>query len=174
MVAVYETHSQGAEAVRELHKAGFDMKRLSTAGKGCQTEEQHVAGFYHAGGRMKYWGRTGSFWGGLWRLLDGAGFFAVPGVGPLLLAGPLVACVVDTLEKAPGIGSPTDIGAALHSLGLPKESVIRYEAALHEDKFLLIAHGTAQEVMRAKDGMRMTRPEEVNVHFTDVAVLRAG
>jgi hypothetical protein len=40
---------------------------------------------------MKYWGKQGAFWGGLWGMLFGAAFFAIPGLGPILVAGPLVA-----------------------------------------------------------------------------------
>ena len=43
------------------------------------------------GDRMKYWGKLGTFWGGLWGLLFGAAFFAIPGIGPVLVAGPLVS-----------------------------------------------------------------------------------
>lgn len=42
---------------------------------------------------MKYWGKIGAFWGGLWGLLFGSAMFAIPGLGPIpiLVAGPLVA-----------------------------------------------------------------------------------
>jgi len=37
---------------------------------------------------MMYWGKMGAFWGGFWGLLFGSAFFAIPGVGPVLVAGP--------------------------------------------------------------------------------------
>ena len=36
---------------------------------------------------MQYWGKLGAFWGGIWGLLFGAAFFAIPGIGPVLGEG---------------------------------------------------------------------------------------
>ena len=71
VVAIYETHSQAEEAVKELQRSGFDMKKMSIVGKDYHTDE-HVVGYYNAGDRMKYWGKQGAFWGGLWGMLFGA------------------------------------------------------------------------------------------------------
>ena len=99
VVAVYDTHAAADDAVKELQKAGFDMKKLSVVGKDYHTDEQ-VVGYYNAGERMKHWGKLGAFWGGLWGLLFGAAFFWVPGIGPVLVGGPLVAWIVAALEGA--------------------------------------------------------------------------
>src|ERR1700689_1608721 len=88
VVAIYGTHAQAEEAVKELQRSGFDMKMMSIVGKDYHTDEQ-VVGYYNTGDRMKYWGKMGAFWGGFWGLLLGAAFFWVPGVGQLLVAGPL-------------------------------------------------------------------------------------
>lgn len=93
VVAVYESHLEAEEAVKELRHANFDMKKLSIVGKDYHTEE-NVVGYYNAGDRMKYWGKQGAFWGGFWGLLFGGAFFAVPGLGPVLVAGPMVAWIV--------------------------------------------------------------------------------
>jgi hypothetical protein len=166
IVVVYDTHTEAEAAVNELHKSGFDMRKLSILGKEYHTEE-HVVGYYNAGDRMKYWGKMGAFWGGLWGFLVGAAFFVVPGIGPVLIAGPLAAWVVAALEGAVVVGGLSVVGAGLYSIGIPKDSILRYESALNADKFLLIAHGTADEVMRAKDILRTTRPDEVQVHFAE-------
>lgn len=63
VIAVYDSHSTADEAVKELQKAGFDMKKLSVVGKDYHTEDQ-VVGYYNAGERMKHWGKFGAFWGG--------------------------------------------------------------------------------------------------------------
>ena len=93
LAGVYNTHTEAEAAVRELQKAGFDMKKLSIVGKDYHTEE-HVVGYYSTGDRMKAWGKLGAFWGGLWGLLFGAAFFMVPGIGPIAVAGPLVGWIV--------------------------------------------------------------------------------
>jgi uncharacterized membrane protein len=163
-VAIYDTHSQAEEAVKELQRSGLDMKKLSIIGKDYHTEEQ-VVGYYNTGDRMKYWGKLGAFWGGLWGMLFGAAFFAIPGIGPVLVAGPLVAWIVGALEGAAVVGGLGAIGGGLFSIGIPKDSVVKYETAIKSDKFLVLAHGTADEVAKAKDIMQTTRPAEVALHI---------
>ena len=161
-VAICKTHEEAENAVKELQKSGFDMKKLSIVGKGYHTEEQ-VVGFYHTGDRMKHWGKLGAFWGGLWGILFGAGFFLIPGVGPIIAAGPLVASIVGGLEGAVAFGGLSALGAGLYSMGIPKDSVINYESSVKSDKFLLVVHGSGDEMARAKDILK-SAGHEVSVH----------
>ena len=163
VVAIYQTHSQAEEAVKELQKSGFDMKKMSIVGKDYHTDE-HVVGYYNAGDRMMYWGKQGAFWGGVWGMLFGAAFFAIPGIGPILVAGPLVAWIIGALEGAVVVGGLSALGAGLFSIGIPKDSVVKYETALKSDKFLLLAHGTVDEVAKARDILQTTNPIQVAVH----------
>jgi uncharacterized membrane protein len=163
VVAVYANHETAEGAVQELQRTGFDLKKLSIVGKDYHTEE-HVVGYYNAGDRMKYWGKLGAFWGGIWGILFGAAFFAVPGVGPVLVAGPLVAWIVGALEGAAVVGGLSAIGAGLYSVGFPKDSVVRYEVDLKASNFLLIAHGTAEEIARAREIISRTAPQTVDIH----------
>ena len=163
VVAIYDSHSQAEEAVKELQRSGFDMKKLSIVGRDYHTEE-HVVGYYNTGDRMKHWGKLGAFWGGIWGMLFGAAFFAIPGLGPVLVAGPLVAWIVGALEGAVVVGGLSALGAGLYSIGIPKDSVVKYEAALKSDKFLVLAHGTSAEVAKVKDILQTTRPVEVALH----------
>jgi uncharacterized membrane protein len=173
VVAIYATHSQAEEAVKELQRSGFDMKKMSIVGKDYHTDE-HVVGYYNAGDRMKYWGKQGAFWGGIWGMLFGAAFFAIPGIGPVLVAGPLVAWIIGALEGAVVVGGLSALGAGLYSIGIPKDSVVKYELALKSDKFLLLAHGTADEVAKAKDIMKTTHAVEVAVHSAEREQLAGG
>ena len=173
VVAIYDTHTQAEDAVKELQRSGFDMKKMSIVGKDYHTDE-HVVGYYNTGDRMKYWGKLGAFWGGLWGMLFGAAFFAIPGVGPVLVAGPLVAWIVGALEGAAVVGGLSALGAGLYSIGIPKDSVVKYEAALKSDKFLLLAHGTADEVAKAKDILQTTHPTEISVHASQDRQLAAS
>src|SRR5215472_15693612 len=122
-VAIYNTHDEAEQAVKTLERGGFDMRKLSIVGKDYHTEE-HAVGYYNTGDRMKHWGKFGAFWGGVWGLLFGAAFFAVPGIGPVLVAGPLVTWIVGALEGALVVGGVSAIGAGLLSLGIPKDTVI--------------------------------------------------
>ena len=169
VVAIYDTHVQAEEAVKELQEGGIDMKTLSIAAKDTHTDE-HVVGYYNAGDRMKYWGKIGAFWGGFWGLLFGSAMFAIPGIGPLLVAGPWVAWIVAGLEGAAVVGGMSAAGAGLVSIGIPKDSVLKYDVALKSDKFLLIVHGTPDAVDKAKDIIAGTRHSSYTVHETPVLV----
>ncbi|HQZ38049.1 MAG TPA: hypothetical protein PLH72_03325 [Vicinamibacterales bacterium] len=149
-VAIFDTHHLAEDAVKSLQRAGFDMKKLSIVGKDYHSEEQ-VIGYYNSGDRIKYWGKLGAFWGGMWGLLFGWAFFMVPGIGPVLVAGPIVAAIVSALEGAAVVGGVSALGAGLFSIGIPKDSVLQCEMALKADKFLLIAHGTREEIDRVKN-----------------------
>ena len=168
VVAVYGTHTEAEEAVKELQRAGVDMRALSIVGKESHTDE-HVVGYYNVGDRMKYWGKTGAFWGGFWGLLFGSAFFAIPGIGPVLVAGPVVAWIVGALEGAALVGGLSAIGAGLYGMGIPKDSVIKYELALKTDKYLLLVHGTIAEVEKAKNIIEGTRPITVTLHTAEMA-----
>ena len=62
------------------------------------------------------------------------------------------------------VGGLTTVGAGLFSIGIPKDSVVKYESALKADKFILLAHGTAAEVAKAKDIILTTHPTELALH----------
>jgi hypothetical protein len=142
------------------------MQQLSILGKEYHSEER-VVGYYTSGHRMKYWGEMGAFWGELWDLLVGAAFFVVPGIGPILIAGPLGLWMVGAMESAEAVDGLSVVGAALYSIGIPRDSIRRYESAIKGGKLLLVAHGTAGEVEGARDILRSTQPDEVNLHFAE-------
>jgi hypothetical protein len=168
VVAVYGSHEEAESAVKELQHSGVDMRKLSIVGKGTHTDEQ-VVGYYNAGDRMKYWGRNGAFWGGFWGLLFGSAFFMIPGLGPILAAGPVVAWIVGALEGAVVVGGVSAIGAGLYSMGIPKDSVLEYELALKTDKYLLLFHGTAAETAKAREILDATGSIGVKLHSPELA-----
>jgi len=168
VVAVFLTHLEADQAVKELQRSGVDMRKLSVVGKGYHTDE-HPVGYYNTGNRMMYWGKIGAFWGGFWGLLFGSAFFLIPGLGPILAAGPVVAWIVGALEGAALVGGLSALGAGLYSIGIPKDSIVKYEAAIKTDQFLVIVHGTAEEVAKAKDILdTTTRPADIAVHSGEV------
>jgi len=149
VVAIYDTHASAEHAVQVLQQSGFDMKKLSIVGKDYQTDE-NVVGYYNTGDRMKFWGKLGLFWGGMTGLLFGSAFLLVPGIGPLFVFGPMVGWIMAGLENAAVVGVISALGAGLYSIGIPKNSVLKYETAVKNGKFVLVAHGTPDEVLQAK------------------------
>jgi hypothetical protein len=148
-VAVYPDHAEAETAVKALQHGGIDMRKLSIVGADYHSEED-VVGYYNTGDRMLAWGKNGAFWGGIWGLFFGAAFFIIPGIGPLIVAGPLVVAIVSALEGAVVVGGISAIGAGLIGLGIPRNSILQYDTALKAGKFLVIAHGSREEAERAK------------------------
>lgn len=164
IVAIYPTHTDAERAIKELQKSGFDMKKLSIVARDYHTEE-NVVGYYNTGDRMKAWGQIGAFWGGVWGLLFGSAFFIIPGLGPVLVAGPLVSLTVGALEGIILMGGLSVVGAGLYSLGIPNDSILRYERELKNNKFVLIVHGSTDDTTHAKEILDRTQPESLEHHL---------
>jgi uncharacterized membrane protein len=163
VVAVFADHPAAELAVKKLTAAGFEMKNLSVVGKGYHTEEK-VIGFYNIGDRMKFWGARGAFWGGLWGLFFGGLFMTIPVVGHVIVLGYLAATAISAVESAVVVGGLSALGAALFGMGVPKDSVIQYETALKADGFLVMAHGTSEDMARAKTILGTINPSRLDLH----------
>ncbi len=150
VVAVYESHPAAEEAIRKLSHAGFDMKTISIIGKDYHTEE-NVVGYFNAGERARFFGKLGAFWGGLAGILFGSALMFVPVVGHIVVLGPLAATIAGGLQGAVLGGGFSALVGALTALGVPKDSVLRYETALKASKFLVLVHGDADQVRRAHE-----------------------
>jgi len=153
---VFNTHAEAEEAIQLLHRAEFDVKKLSLVGKGFHSEE-HPVGFYTLGDRVKSWGGTGAFWGGIWGLLFVPAVFVLPGVGVVAMAGPLVAALIGALEGATIVGGISALGAALTSIGMPASDAVRYETALKADKYVLTVHGSIADSDRVRSVLSEAR-----------------
>ena len=173
VVAVYSQHSAAEDAIKQLKGGGFDIKKLAVVGRDYQTEED-VVGFYNTGDRMKYWGKWGAFWGGLWGMLVGAAFLIVPGIGPVVAAGSIVDWIIAALEGAVVVGGVSALGAGLVSLGIPKNSVVKYETSIKAGKFVLVAHGTAEEVAKARDMLKTSGAEQIDSYEPSTGATRAA
>jgi len=177
VIAVFQDHPSAETAIRTLTAAGFDMTALSVIGKGYHTDEK-VVGFYNIGDRVTFWGTRGAFWGGLWGLFLGGLVVTVPVVGQVVMLGYLAAIAIAAIENAVIVGAASALAAALFSIGIPRDSVIQYETALKTDRFLVMAHGPAAEIARAKALLGTVNPTRIDVHTATVtnepAVAAAG
>ncbi len=163
VIAVFPHHREAEEAVKKLTAAGFEMKNLSVVGKGYHTEEK-VVGFYNTGDRIKFWGSRGAFWGGFWGLFFGGLFLTVPIAGHVVVLGYLAAMVASGIENAVVVGGLSAIGAALYGIGIPKDSVVQYEAEIKADGFLVMARGAPAEMLRAKEIIRAANPSRNDLY----------
>ena len=161
LMAVFSCHSDAAAAVRELEKAGFELTDLSIAGKidGAQMELTSEDCASRARKR-----ETDSGYPAV--LLAASTSVGITGIGQTLLAGPL-ATLVSTGSADGNTLELSVVSAGLYSLGIPMSTILRHESSLQTDKVLLLTDGAAPELIRAKDILRNTRPEEMHLHFGD-------
>lgn len=150
IVAVYDTHAGAEKAIKWLQDGGVDLRHLSIVGKDYHTEE-HVLGYYNTSDRMQTVGRQEKFWSGAWGVLSGSAFFWVPGVGPVLVGGPIIDLILAGLEGDVVKGGFSALDVALTDIGVPKDSIVQFQTELQAGKFLLIVHGTKGEVHNASD-----------------------
>lgn len=75
-----------------------------------------------------------------------------------------MAAIVGGLESGVTVGGLSALGAGLYRLGIPRDSVLKYETSLKSDRYLVIAHGTADEVARAKETLDPLDVVELAVH----------
>ena len=162
-IATFEAHAPAEAAIRRLSAAGFPIDKLSIIGKGYQTEEQ-VVGFFNFGDRVKLWGKSGAMWGGLWGLLTTGLFMTIPLIGPVVVLGHLASMVFGALEGAVLVGGLGAVGGALASIGVPKDSVLRYEAELKAENFLVVVHGSEAEAQQAQGLLHASEAVRVEIH----------
>ena len=163
VVAVYEDYRDAEHGVRKLRRFGVDMKNVSIVARDSCTGRD-VVGYYSTGDRMKYWGKTGSVWGEFWGLLSGSAVFAIPSIGPVLIAGPLVSWILNGLQEGAIVDGISSVGSGLLSIGIPKTDVMQYEVDLKKDKFILLVHGDPQTLAVAEGLIGKTKHLSFTVH----------
>ncbi|MDH5739690.1 MAG: hypothetical protein OEY77_05130 [Nitrospira sp.] len=153
VLAICNTQVEAEAALRELTHTGFHITQLSVVGQDCRPAK-HVGGYSNTADCMEY------------------GSTAISGIGSVLIAGPLLGWVFGALEETVAARGMTAIGTAFKNMGIPKDSVLSYETALRFSKFIMLVHGTAEEVAHAQNIMQTTRAraivdQEARGHLAD-------
>ena len=162
-VAVFDTHEHAERAVRALNNAGIDLRKISIVGRDFESEE-HALGFYSLGDRVGSFGRFGAFWGTLAGILLGAFVMFIPVFGHLIILGPLASTIVSGIEGAVIGGAAGALVGALVSIGVPKDSAIRYEKAIRANKFLVTVQGSRVDMDLSRDVLRPMEPSDLETH----------
>jgi len=158
---IYSTRVAVENAADSLVKAGFPAADISVllpeslgGAKDMGTEKSTKAPEGTAAGAA-----AGGVIGGALGLLAGAGLLAIPGVGPFIAAGPIMAGLA-------GLGVGGTVGGvtgALIGMGIPEFEAKRYEGRLQKGGILLSVHcNTSDEIQRAKDVVESTGGEDVS------------
>lgn len=156
---IYHTGNQAERAVDDLREAGFRNDDISVLLPDNQSSrnfahEKHTKAPEGATAGMT----TGGVLGGTLGLLAGAGVFAVPGIGPMIAAGPIIGTLA-------GLGFGGALGGligALAGMGIPEYEAKRYEGHVKAGGVLLSVHcDTPAAVDRAHDLLKQTGAHDV-------------
>ena len=163
LVAVYGTHVAAEEGLRTLERSGVDMRSISIVGRDYHSEEQPL-GYFNLGDRVRFFGRYGAFWGTLAGILFGSFVLVIPVFGQLVILGPLAATIFSGIEGAAIGGGAGALIGGLTSIGVPRNTAVRYDVEIKADKFLLLVHGTGDEVVRARELLEASGAETIDTH----------
>jgi hypothetical protein len=156
---IYQNRVHVESAVDTLRREGFRNTDISvlfpenTTSKDFAVEKNTKAPEGAAAG-----GGSGAVIGGTLGWLAGIGLLAIPGVGPFIAAGPIMALLA-------GIGVGGTVGSligALVGMGMPEYEATRYEGRIKQGGILLSVHcDTPSWMKRAQDLLEATRAEDI-------------
>jgi len=157
------------EALNHLLSLNYPANNLSVLGKGS-LQEGNAIGVYKALDQIHFKGEQDEFWQGLWCLLAGEAFLHIPTFGSLTVAGGLSAIL---MAENGAIFYPdefTELGKALHHVGIPARSIDHYESLLKQGQLMLIVNGDSSDVESACLILENSQgSQEVSLHFVNTS-----
>lgn len=158
-VGIYQTREQVSHAVEELRANGFRLEDISV----LMPDNVGTKDFAHEKNTKAPEGAaagvaTGAVVGGALGWLAGIGALMIPGIGPFVAAGPIVAAV-----SGIGVGSVVGgLSGALIGMGIPEFEAKRYEGMIKKGKHLVSVHADdGQWTSRARDILTQTGADDV-------------
>ena len=152
VVAICSSHAEALQTVRRIQQSGFDLKNMSIISR-------DKTGRHDTRNRLNLADRRNAPWAA-----SGSALLNIPDLGPIAVAGPLLPAIAEELESASPGGPFSALGAGLHNIGIPSINVPRYETAIKADNYLVVAHCTAHETIRAKQLLGPLSVAEFAVH----------
>jgi hypothetical protein len=148
VVCISKTRAQTEQIIESLHHSGFDHSEISVLMP--ETDSRHDIGHVKATKAPEgtaTGAASGGVAGGVLGLLAGIGALAIPGVGPLIAAGPIMAAL-----GGAAVGAATGgIVGGLIGLGIPEVEAKIYEGKLKTGNYLVSVNtNNGDEVDRAK------------------------
>lgn len=169
-LGVFANRSDAEKALQELRNSGFPMDRVSIIARDADrqddiagTEVREKVGDLADEG-AKVGALSGGALGGLTGLLVGLGTLAIPGIGPIMLAGATATALATTLAGV-GIGAAAGgLFGALIGLGIPEERARVYHERVERGDYLLIIDGTDDEIAKAEAILHQRGIQEFGIY----------
>jgi hypothetical protein len=156
MFGIVKTYTQAEQIVQGLQTAGFDSSEISVLLP--DNEGRHDIGHVKAT-KAPEGATTGAVTGGVLGLLAGIGSLSIPGVGPFIAAGPIMAA----LSGAAVGGTAGGLVGGLIGLGIPEIEARRYENKLKSGNYLIAVHyHDGDEKDRAKEIFESAGAEDIS------------
>ncbi|MHB0885044.1 MAG: hypothetical protein ACYC41_04105 [Bacillota bacterium] len=180
VVGVFKSRSQADKAIDELQEKGFKKSEINVVAKSQGSQGQGPQGNFgstsrgggmtnqggggnQGGGSMSYGNEdvsegvtTGGTLGGLAGLLAGAGALAIPGIGPLLAAGPIAGLLTGAVTGG--------VAGGLLDYGIPEESGRHYEQQVKQGSILALVKTSENKVNEAALIFRQNGATDVETH----------
>lgn len=179
VVAQYKHYEEIESAMITLRLSGVDLGRLSLVVKDYQentTADDGPLAFPASpvsdDRRLSTSGRFRTLGIGLQEMPLGWASFWMPRVGPVLIGGPIVPLIIGTRVASACFGGLSPLGGGLYRLGIPRQSIPLYEAAVREGHYLLIAAGSRDEIAGVRDVVIATGLAGFSLHQPAAAALR--
>ena len=160
VLGIAKTDEQAIRIANDLKMAGFSANDISVLypdkhGTRDFAHEQHTK----APEGAVSGGVLGGVIGGALGWLVGIGSLAIPGVGPFIAAGPILAA----LSGIAAVGTAGGIVGGLIGMGIPEYEAKRYESKIREGNILISVHAEdSDEVSRAKDILKNAGAEDIS------------
>ena len=169
-VGLFYSRDEAERALRALKDDGFDMNRVNIIAKDADKVTQSAGvdvGYDEGNNAAEGAGAgatSGAVLGGIGGLLLGLGTLAIPGVGPIIVAGEAASTIASTLAGA-GIGAAAGgIIGGLVGLGIPEDKAKIYSDRVGSGSYLVMVNGTDDDISRAERILRSNGIEEYGVY----------
>ena len=172
ILGVFRTRMEAERAIDDLKAAGVDMERVSVVARdadevsgvetGLDTDKETVGN--HADDGATTGALTGGAIGGIGGLLVGLGVLAIPGVGPILLAGAEATAIATTLAGGAIGAAAGGLLGALIGLGIPEEEARVYNDRVVAGHYLVMVNSRSVDIDRAETILRKHNAEEVKIY----------
>lgn len=156
VIALYDDRSDAQRAIQDLVDSGFDRESISVLARHIENGPPAPSGNQAAEG-AGIGAAIGLVFGGIGGLLVGLGALAIPGFGPIVAAGPLIAALTGA---GVGAGAGAIIGA-LVKLGIAEEEAHLYAEGVRHGGTLVVVQTSDQMAMQAANIMERHQPADM-------------
>ncbi len=156
IVAVFSSREQAEKAANELRQNGFEQEISVVTKDNNQRNNDDSIMNMGTGDPVTDGAATGATWGALGGLALGAGALAIPGLGPIIAAGPIAAA----LSGAAAGG----LGGALIDMGIPETESRQYEEEVRQGNTLITVECSENKVQKAKQILQNSGANRIKEH----------